>query len=619
VLRRHVGAREIALAAAAFLLLGLGLFAHAWLGGPTTVTTCGCGDAARFLWFFAWPAHVLSHGGSLFWSPAMLHPTGLNLLNDTSVLALGVVLTPLTWLAGPVLSMNVALTLAPALAGTTTYVAVRRFGAAWWAAGVGGLLVGFSPFMVTELGLNQLNIVFFGLLPLLVVAADELLIVQRRSARTVGLILAGLVVVQFFISIEVLVLMGVLSCLAILVLLIAGRREGIAERRHRLAHAAVGVAWGIGASVAILAYPVWFYFAGPAHLHGPVWGAAALGAYGTTLRSFVDPAGLASLATSMRAYGGYQGPVLPGLGYIGAGVLLVGLVGSIVAWRRGPVRLAVVLGLCAGALTLRPGSFPVPWAALEHLGILSSVVELRFTLFVMLCLAVIIALGATDAADWLGARQRHMGIVVAVVLVVGSLPTAWSVAANVPLTARAVVLPAWFRSPAATTSSSKVLLTYPFPSSGLQSSLAWQAVDAMAWSQAGGGGPAGLPSRAGAHSRAALVLDEGSLGLGPPPAISSANVAAVRAAVVAWGVTTIVVPLDRSLPAYERGRSRAWAIAMFSAVEGAPPSASHHALVWSHAGQVAARTTAMPTAASLACAGEDVAHAAGCTVASLAG
>ena len=71
-----------------------------WSTHPSTTTTCGCGDAARFLWFFEWPAYALTHGHSPLYSTWLFHPTGINLLNDTSVLALGVVLTPVTWRSG---------------------------------------------------------------------------------------------------------------------------------------------------------------------------------------------------------------------------------------------------------------------------------------------------------------------------------------------------------------------------------------------------------------------------------------------------------------------------------------------------------------------------------------
>src|SRR5581483_6705241 len=110
-----------------------------WTSHPSVTTTCGCGDAARFIWFFGWPPFAIAHGHGLFWSAWLFHPTGVNLLDDTSVLALSVPLAPVTALAGPVLSLNVGLTLAPALSAMTMWALLRRWVGWAPAAFVGGL------------------------------------------------------------------------------------------------------------------------------------------------------------------------------------------------------------------------------------------------------------------------------------------------------------------------------------------------------------------------------------------------------------------------------------------------------------------------------------------------
>ena len=97
-------------AAIRYLLLGFVLWIHAWAQGATTHTLCGCGDPALFLWFFQWPATALAHGQNPFFSTAMFHPGGINLLAQTSVTGLSLPLVPVTWIWGPVASLNVAST-----------------------------------------------------------------------------------------------------------------------------------------------------------------------------------------------------------------------------------------------------------------------------------------------------------------------------------------------------------------------------------------------------------------------------------------------------------------------------------------------------------------------------
>ena len=572
-------------AAAAYLVLGAGLWWDTWSTHPSTVTTCGCGDAARFLWYFRWPAVALTHGHDVLYSTYLFHPGGINLLDDTSVVALAVVLAPVTWAFGPVAAMNVALTLAPALSALAMFVLLRRWVRWTPAAFVGGLVYGFSPFVVTELALNQLNIAFLAVPPLIVLVLADLLVTQRRRPWVDGLALAGLVVAQFFIGTEVLVItvVAVLVGLVLLVTWSAVRRPD--ELSARLGRALRGGAVAVGASAAVLAYPLWFLLDGPAHLVGPIWSAGATTRYGTSLSSFVSTGGLGGLRASMLQFGGYQGPVLVGLGYLGLGVLVVAVVGTVV-WRHDRRMLLFAgVGVVAAVLSLGPGhGYPVPWDALQHLPWIGDVVEVRFTLVAALCAAVLVALALDHARRGLSARgvggHRAAGPLSWLLVLVVLVPTVVALGPNLPLTTRTVVLPAWYARTGGAQPPGHVVLAYPIPSSGLQSSEAWQAVNAMAWAQASGGGPQGQPSRAGGARPGFEVLSAASLPLGPAPVPDPAAVAAVRSALRQWRVTTVVVPDQAGLPVYERGRGGPYAAAFFTAVLGELPVHVDRAWVW---------------------------------------
>ena len=106
---------------------------------------------ALFLWFFQWPATALAHGENPFYSTALFHPGGFNMLSQTSVMGLSVPLVPVTWIWGPVASLNVASTLTPAITAFSAFVVLRRWAPWTPAAFAGGLLYGFSPFVLTSL------------------------------------------------------------------------------------------------------------------------------------------------------------------------------------------------------------------------------------------------------------------------------------------------------------------------------------------------------------------------------------------------------------------------------------------------------------------------------------
>ncbi len=591
-----IGVRTTAVAGLLYLVFAIGLWWGVWSTHPSSTATCGCGDAARFLWFFAWPAYALGHGQSVLYSQWLFHPAGINLLTDTSVLALGVLLTPLTLVAGPVVSMNVALTLAPALSGLAMFVLLRRWVAWTPAAFLGGVAYGFSPFVLSELALNQLNIAFLAVPPLVVLTLDELLVRQRRSPYRIGALLAGLVVLQFFLSTEVLLITTIATAVGVALLLGAVAWRSPAEITQRAGHAVRGLGLAAGLVAVVLAYPLWFLVRGPAHLDGPVWSNGAVGRFGTTPASFVSTAGLADLRPGMLRFGGYQGPVLVGLGYLGLGVLVISVVGTVV-WRHDRrLLLFGSVGVVAAVLSLGPGHGSwVPWQTVERIPWVGDIVEARFTLVVSLCVAVMVGIVADRVWSEAGGVAGWAVVAVAVV------PTVVVLWPNLPLTTQPVVVPQWFAAVGHTLPPGKVVLAYPVPFSGLQSSQAWQALDAMRWAQAGGGGPEGQPVHAGAARAGFEVLFGASLALATLPAPTPANVAAVREALTTWGVTTVVIPDQPGLPVYEQGRSPTYAVALMTAAIGVAPAYHHAAWVWSSVPRESAPLV-VPTAAISACA-----------------
>ena len=575
--------RDLALFATVYLVLAVGLWWGVWSSHPSGTTTCGCGDGARFLWFFSWPSYALTHGHSLFYSSWLFHPTGINLLNDTSVIALGVGLTPITLVFGPVASMNVALTLAPALSALAMCILLRRWVQWAPAAFVGGLAYGFSPFVITESALNQLNIATLVIPPLVVMAVDELMIRQRRSPYVVGALLAALLTVQFFVSTEILLITVVFGVIAVMLVVAFAALRYPGEVTSRSGHGLRGACTALGVALVLLAYPLWFLLRGPAHLTGPIWSNGSISRYGNTLTSFWN-AGV--LGGPGHRFGGYQGAALPGLGYLGLGVVVIAI-GGLVVWRHDRLLLLFAgLGVVAGALSLGPGqSWGVAWRLMERIPWFGDIVEIRFTVVLILCSAVMVAVVLDRCHTW--TLDRHgtgdagrAGLLAGLLAAVMLIPTVLVLWPNLPLTTRAVVLPRWYTEVGANLPPGQVVLAYPSPFSGLQSSQAWQAVNRMRWAQAGGGGPEGQPSRAGRSRAGFQVLADASLPLGPAPLPTPANLSAIRQALEQWQVTTVVVPDQADLPDYEQGRSAAYAVGLFTAATGRRPTHDHSAWVW---------------------------------------
>ena len=163
-------------------------------------------------------------------------------------------------------------------------------------------------------------------------------------------------------------------------------------------------------------------------------------------------------------------------------------------------------------------------------------------------LAVILDRVHRVAPDWRGALGALAVAAVALV------PMATIFGERLPFAMEQVVLPRWYTEVAPTLPPGRVLLSYPAPFSGLQSAMAWQAVNGMHYSQAGGGGPLGVASRAGSAEPGFKVISQLHFGVGmPEPAGTPAQYAAVRHALAVWQVNTVVIATDPAAPTGRAG------------------------------------------------------------------
>jgi hypothetical protein len=600
--------RALLLAAGCYLTLSMVLWWNVWSSHPTSTTTCGCGDTSLFTWFLAWPAYAFSHGLNPLYSTAMFHPTGVNLLANTGVVGVGVVLAPVTWLFGPVATLNVALTLSPVLSALAMFVLLRRWVRWVPAAFFGGLLYGFSPFVLITLTDAHLMLGLAVIPPLVVACLDEMLIRQRHRSIVSGVALGLLVTVQFFIGTEVLAIMVIAGAMGVLLVILYGVWHRDALRR-RAGHAGLALVAATVTAAVLLAYPLWFALAGPAHLSGPVWGPGTVLSYGgTNLKDYLLPAPAYAATTALgKSIGGYQGPTLSAQ-YLGIGLVVVLLVGALL-WRRD--RRLWLFG--AIGLVSVPLSFGLQfhhwtaWRLFVRFPLMENVIPSRFLIVTYLAAGVLLGLvvdhiyletgrrrvatpgtgaGPSPGGRSMRVRSSSASVVAVVVAAIALLPIIGYYAGGIPLAARPVVVPTWFRTVAPHLARGQVILVFPVPFAFRQSAMTWQAVEGMPYSMVGGGGPNSIPFRAGSERLGQIYISNLSMSASDQ-SITSDEITAVRQALDGWGVTMVVIADPSPLPIYERVHLVRTAALLMTSVTGQRPTHSAEAWVWSglnHAG-----------------------------------
>ena len=597
----------------AYLVLSMALWSHVWFWHPASVTICGCGDPSGAAWVMEWPAYAIAHGLNPLYSTAMGFPRGINLLANASILAFGVVLAPITWAFGPIASLNVALTLSPALSALAMFLLLRRWVSWRPAAFAGGLLYGFSPFILVMLSATAINFGMGAVPPLIVLCLDELVVRRRRKPLLLGVALGLLLVLQFFIGTEVLLFTVMFSAFGTAVVLVSSAWKHPDRFGEQIRRSLIGLGAAATSGLVVLVYPLWFALAGPAHYAGPIWPGGIFAPRRNeraSLALFVEHWSVLERTTDSRlwhAIGGYQGTPVSWQ-YLGAGLVAVLVIGLVAFRRDHKLLLFASIGVVALLLSLGASrSAPLPWQMLAGLPLFENVTPWHFVFVVYFAVAAMLALIVDDAyhatmrwtkahrADrWLSAEPTGRAarppvsaalFGLAVIAVALAQPAAY-MAETLPFAARPVVLPNWFRTVAPHLRGRQVLLVLPgiqpYPLTSMATPVAWQAVNRMHYSMVNSLGPSSLLSSVAKPERpGASVLANVTSFYGTPQTIDTKALQDVRAALQRWGVTMVVMPDEPDLPQYYQVASMRDAAALISAATGEIPTLNADSWVWS--------------------------------------
>jgi hypothetical protein len=376
---------------AAFCMYGVAALAANWPAFPGDPSLLRQGDLTEMAWFLAWTPHAALHLQNPFYTTALNFPVGVDLLQNTAVPLLGILAAPLTLTAGPVASLNLLLWLAFPLSAAAMFVLAHRWVASVPAALVAGALYGFSPYMIGQ-SAAHLHLTFVPLPPLIFLALGGAIAGRKRWGAALGM----LIVAQFFISAEVLATTTIVAALAIIVLA-SMRPRSVRLTVHR---GLVPILLALSIAAVCLSYPVWVMVAGPHHYTGPAFAgglsADLLGVIVPTSSQLVVPAGMATLGDHL-----VSGNVIEDGTYLGVPmlILLTMLIGRF--WRSTRMRFCVVMLLVCIILSLGPQlivnnvdtGFPLPFALLQNVPLLDSILTVRFSLYIDLFAALMVAMG----------------------------------------------------------------------------------------------------------------------------------------------------------------------------------------------------------------------------------
>jgi hypothetical protein len=352
-------------------------------------------------------------------------PSGINLMWNTAMLLPGVLLAPVTGLAGPQASLTVITTVGFAGSATALFLVLRRWDLSLPAAALAGAVYGFSPALL-QTARSHYNLELAILPPLIVSACARLMVGPRLPAyrpgraplRWLGRLPAwlptgawlGLLLAAQIFVMEETALTTALTCVLIVLVLAISRPQAAIER---LRPAAAGLAIAVVVALALSGPALWTQFHGPLTVHGS---SHPLDVYVNGLTSFVTPQGslvfhtAASAAAAARSKAG----LAEYLGYLGWPLIAALAVAAVVTWRRlaGRVAAVTLVVLCVLSLGGHPlithtyyRTIDLPWYWIEKVPVIAAILTDRLSIVADGAAATLLAVGIDEVRTRLAGHR----------------------------------------------------------------------------------------------------------------------------------------------------------------------------------------------------------------------
>jgi len=360
------------------------------------------------MYWLGWDAHAVTHWLDPLRMDYQQAPQGVSGVWNTSVLTLGIPMTPITLLFGTTASYNVLLILTPALSCWTASTWLRRH-VSTTAAALAALLYGFSPYVLAHLVPGHLHLTFLAFIPVIVMLLEDLLVRSDRPLWPTAPLLGCALAVQYFIGSEILLILA-LTAVPTILLLAALRRDILRARFKKVVLAGIAA---VAVAVALLAYGLSEQFSNAYRIDRPIF---PLDNYYASINNLFHAT--VALHFSAAASSTDRLNFTENGSFIGWTLLTV-LVGSIVVQRKNLlVRVAAVVALIALVCELNPhiidssgGSFslsPLAWVQ-QFVHLTGDILPVRFASIFSLACSLILAFGIQQAIGQLSIR-RWVGI-----------------------------------------------------------------------------------------------------------------------------------------------------------------------------------------------------------------
>ena len=361
------------------------------------------------MWFLAFAREQLASGHISPWTDLMGYPAGFNAADTASFPLLGLLAAPITSAVGPIGAYSFLLRLGLFVSALSGWLVLRRLVASSLAAGVGGLVYGFSPYMIHVVQFHMF-LAWVPLPPIILYLLYHQIAEAHGTPWKTGVAVGLLIAAQYLVHAEIAASVVVVA-VVVGVVIAAGRTIGGRPVAAGLRSAGAVSIIAVLVAVVVLAYPIWQFLYGPQHV-GAIIVARTSGVPAlTTLLAPSAPNVPGNLAGNVNNLAGnigllstpYAG-LFGGIGYLGP-VLIVSMICTTMRNRsRTLVWAAAVLLAISWILALGPyltgtksvSGISLPMRLILRLPALRDLVAGRLTLYMWLAVAVLVSVAIDE-------------------------------------------------------------------------------------------------------------------------------------------------------------------------------------------------------------------------------
>lgn len=390
---RHNWALGSLLVLVGYFLLAVLVFHNTW-ASPSSQLVGGCCDSPAPAWFLNWASFSILHGLNPLYTHYLGSPSGVNVMwQPPAMLVVGILVSPIELIFGPFVTYNFVITFALAGSAFASYITLNRWVGGRTGPFIGGLLFGFSPFMLAQ-SYGHPDLMVDLPIPLFFLALSDLLFYQRHRAWVSGAQLGGLFALQFLISQELSA--GLLVATAVVIVaFVLFRPRSMLNNTKRLI---VGVGAASAVSTLSLLLPLLVEFKGSNRLRGLL---RPENTFVSDVANLIIPNPYASqFAPPNTSYVTTWSWDIAEIGiYIGLPLLILLVVVVILKRRDLVVQTAAFSGILMLILSMGPSfhiagidlRIPLPWALAQRLPLLPNLLPERLAIFWQLAVAVLVA------------------------------------------------------------------------------------------------------------------------------------------------------------------------------------------------------------------------------------